>query len=245
MTVPRRTCPSASVTGRASAPARTGCLSCVAKAGASTRMPVPLLGRGLESERPVGLRHRRLRHGRRPGWRPAAAGRRPPRGSRSRRRPALPARPRPAPRGRGPSAAARLPRPRRPSRRACRAPAAPPGLPRTTAGRPHPPARAPSTANVPSGRVVPEASGFGRSSRRASRRAAAKPSSNGSTATATPGAGLPSTSTRPRISPAGATAASAVGTPAGNRRPRTGQRRPRARGGGTWRFSRSAKVRRS
>ncbi len=104
---------------------------------------VALLGGGLETERPVGLRHRRLRHGGGGGdvLRPPAA--HPATGSRSRRRPVLPSRPRRAPRGREPSAGARPRRPPRPSRTAGRAPAAPPALPRTRAGRPHPPFPAP------------------------------------------------------------------------------------------------------
>ena len=73
-----------------------------------------------------------------------------------------------------------------------------------------PGAAATATAKLPSGRVVDAARGFACPSRRASRRASSKPSSNGSTATSTAAEGLPSTRTRPRISPAEAGTASAA-----------------------------------
>ena len=217
VTVPRRTCPSASVTGRASAPARTGCLSCVAKAGASTRIRFP--SSAAASNRNVPSAFVTVDCGR-PEAGVASCDRRPPPVHRVTVAPTT-----------GPprSSATRPARARAFGSRTSPASSPPESKSRSStrgdAGAPENDSRtaAPAgpgtvTANVPSGRVVPETSGFGRSSRRASRRAAAKPSSNGSTATATPAAGFPSTSTRPRISLAGATAASAVGTPAGNRR---------------------------
>ena len=216
VTVPRRTCPRASVTGRARAPARTGCRSCVAKAGASTRSRFPSSAAASKRNVPSGFVTAACvtpeagvaSWGRRPP--PAhsvtvapTAG--PPRSSTAR-----PARARAL--GSRTSPASFPPESR--SAVSTRGEAVPPEKARRTAV---PAGPGTATANVPSGRVVPEASALGRSSRRASRRAAAKPSSNGSTATATPGAGFPSTSTRPRISPAGAEAASAVRTAAEDR----------------------------
>ena len=78
VTVPRRTWPSASVTGRASAPARTGCLSCVANAGASTRSRFPSLGRAPRSGTSRRPSSPSTAAGRRRGV--ASCGRRPPPG---------------------------------------------------------------------------------------------------------------------------------------------------------------------
>ena len=219
VTVPRRTCPSASVTGRASAPARTGCLSCVAKAGASTRMRFP--SSAAASKRNVPSPFVTVDCGR-PEAEVASCGRRPPPAHRVTVAPTTgpprssttrPARARAFGSRTSPASSP----PESKSRSSTRGAA---GAPENDSRTAAPAGPGTVTANVPSGRVVPEASGFGRSSRRASRRAAANPSSNGSTATATPAAGFPSTSTRPRISPAGATAASAAGTAAGNRMPK-------------------------
>ncbi len=217
VTVPRRTCPSASVTGRASAPARTGCLSCVAKAGASTRIRFP--SSAAASKRNVPSAFVTVDCGR-PEAGLASCGRRPlpghsvtvapttgpPRSSTTR-----PARARAFGNRTSPASSP----PESKSAASTRGEAVPPDRASRT-GVPDGPGTA--TAKVPSGRLTVSARAFGRSSRRASRRAAAKPSSNGSTATATPAAGFPSTSTRPRISPAGAVAASATRTTADDRR---------------------------
>ena len=228
VTLPRRTRPSVMVTGFTTAPERTAVRSWVAKPGASKRRRLPSEPAASKRNVPSAFviaacgTGSTLDRSSSPRPRPAqsvtvAPTMGPPRSSTT--RPASAAvRPRRTSPTSSPAASS--------SRSSTNGAAPPPDKARRVTAS----AVGTATSNVPSGRVVPEASGFGRSSRRASRWAAAWPSSNGSTETPTLAAALPFTRTRPRISPAADVAASAVRTAAAGSRRRDMAVLPKERG---------------